>query len=278
MLYPFYILLQKPAIDCMSEDGYRLDRIKGEIEFRNVTFHYPSRPEVKVSADLPPGNSIFLFDDSFPEPRRACFSEAWLSSQQHGQGARFSGSALGCWSFLRHQTAFLCDTVMVGTVWQHVPAKGTLWHAAEMSMPGPVIATAGSVNCKALRAVKECSCAPLPPWRQRKAAHSEWAGGEVAEGSCCLCSCPLLICDFTAPLDQSSVQRSSCDVLICHPWWRKFSFPVPTEQIFLKAICSIGKLGSTSPAWIGFEMRLIPPFEQSISSHPFLIFLLSPQN
>ena len=76
MLYPFYILLQKPAIDCMSEDGYRLDRIKGEIEFRNVTFHYPSRPEVKVSADLPPGNSIFLFDDSFPEPRRACFSEA----------------------------------------------------------------------------------------------------------------------------------------------------------------------------------------------------------
>ena len=59
MLYPFYILLQKPAIDCMSEDGYRLDRIKGEIEFRNVTFHYPSRPEVKVSADLPPGTTAF---------------------------------------------------------------------------------------------------------------------------------------------------------------------------------------------------------------------------
>ncbi|XP_016860656.1 bile salt export pump isoform X6 [Homo sapiens] len=36
----------------MSEDGYKLDRIKGEIEFHNVTFHYPSRPEVKILNDL----------------------------------------------------------------------------------------------------------------------------------------------------------------------------------------------------------------------------------
>lgn len=32
----------------MSEDGYKLDKVRGEIEFHNVTFHYPSRPDVKV--------------------------------------------------------------------------------------------------------------------------------------------------------------------------------------------------------------------------------------
>lgn len=44
--------LQQPVIDCMSEDGYKLDRIKGEIEFHNVTFRYPSRPDVKVSVSI----------------------------------------------------------------------------------------------------------------------------------------------------------------------------------------------------------------------------------
>lgn len=39
-------------MDCMSGDGYKLDRIKGEIEFHNVTFHYPSRPEVKILNNL----------------------------------------------------------------------------------------------------------------------------------------------------------------------------------------------------------------------------------
>lgn len=32
----------------MSEAGYKLDRVKGDIDFHNVTFYYPSRPEVKV--------------------------------------------------------------------------------------------------------------------------------------------------------------------------------------------------------------------------------------
>lgn len=32
----------------MSDDGYKLDKVRGEIEFHNVTFHYPSRPDVKV--------------------------------------------------------------------------------------------------------------------------------------------------------------------------------------------------------------------------------------
>ncbi|XP_008542571.1 bile salt export pump isoform X2 [Equus przewalskii] len=48
----FETIDRKPIIDCMSEDGYKLDRIKGEIEFHNVTFHYPSRPEVQILNNL----------------------------------------------------------------------------------------------------------------------------------------------------------------------------------------------------------------------------------
>lgn len=48
----FQTIDRQPTIDSMSEDGYKLDRIKGEIEFHNVTFHYPSRPEVKVLNNL----------------------------------------------------------------------------------------------------------------------------------------------------------------------------------------------------------------------------------
>lgn len=40
---------QEPEIDCFAEDGHKLDKVKGDIEFHNVTFHYPSRPEVKVN-------------------------------------------------------------------------------------------------------------------------------------------------------------------------------------------------------------------------------------
>ncbi|XP_077607205.1 bile salt export pump isoform X1 [Crocuta crocuta] len=48
----FQTIDRQPIIDCMSEDGYKLDRIKGEIEFHNVTFHYPSRTEVKILSNL----------------------------------------------------------------------------------------------------------------------------------------------------------------------------------------------------------------------------------
>ncbi|XP_019113028.2 bile salt export pump [Larimichthys crocea] len=44
----FETIDREPEIDCLSEAGYKLDRVKGDIEFHNVTFHYPSRPEVKI--------------------------------------------------------------------------------------------------------------------------------------------------------------------------------------------------------------------------------------
>nr|DBA19799.1 TPA: hypothetical protein GDO54_015575 [Pyxicephalus adspersus] len=44
----FETIDKEPKIDCMSEEGYKLDKVKGEIEFHNITFHYPSRPEVKI--------------------------------------------------------------------------------------------------------------------------------------------------------------------------------------------------------------------------------------
>uniref|UniRef100_A0AAZ3NQ89 Bile salt export pump n=1 Tax=Oncorhynchus tshawytscha TaxID=74940 RepID=A0AAZ3NQ89_ONCTS len=40
----------EPDIDCLSEAGYKLDKVKGDIEFHNVTFHYPSRPEVVMQS------------------------------------------------------------------------------------------------------------------------------------------------------------------------------------------------------------------------------------
>ncbi|XP_034989142.2 bile salt export pump isoform X2 [Zootoca vivipara] len=48
----FETINKKPVIDCMSEDGYKLDKVRGEIEFHNVTFYYPSRPDVKILEKL----------------------------------------------------------------------------------------------------------------------------------------------------------------------------------------------------------------------------------
>ncbi|XP_035263466.1 bile salt export pump-like [Anguilla anguilla] len=48
----FETIEREPEIDCMSEAGYKLDRVKGDIEFHNVSFYYPSRPEVKILEQL----------------------------------------------------------------------------------------------------------------------------------------------------------------------------------------------------------------------------------
>ncbi|XP_075968054.1 bile salt export pump [Anarhichas minor] len=48
----FDTLDREPEIDCFSKEGHKLDKVKGDIEFHNVTFYYPSRPEVKILDDL----------------------------------------------------------------------------------------------------------------------------------------------------------------------------------------------------------------------------------
>uniref|UniRef100_UPI00398E631E bile salt export pump-like n=1 Tax=Pristiophorus japonicus TaxID=55135 RepID=UPI00398E631E len=44
----FETIDREPEIDCMSQEGYKLNKVKGDIEFHNVIFNYPSRPEVKI--------------------------------------------------------------------------------------------------------------------------------------------------------------------------------------------------------------------------------------
>ncbi|KAM6985033.1 bile salt export pump [Aplochiton taeniatus] len=48
----FDTIERDPEIDCFSEAGHKLEKVKGDIEFHNVTFYYPSRPEVKILDDL----------------------------------------------------------------------------------------------------------------------------------------------------------------------------------------------------------------------------------
>ncbi|KAM6979179.1 bile salt export pump [Tautogolabrus adspersus] len=43
---------REPEIDCFSEGGHKLENVKGDIDFHNVSFFYPSRPEVKILDDL----------------------------------------------------------------------------------------------------------------------------------------------------------------------------------------------------------------------------------
>ena len=40
--------LQVPPIDSASTEGERPDHLTGNVEFRNVKFRYPARPEVVV--------------------------------------------------------------------------------------------------------------------------------------------------------------------------------------------------------------------------------------
>ncbi|KAK0150911.1 Bile salt export pump [Merluccius polli] len=44
----FETIDREPEIDCFSEEGHKLDKVIGDIEFHDVTFHYPSRPDVKI--------------------------------------------------------------------------------------------------------------------------------------------------------------------------------------------------------------------------------------
>ncbi|XP_077454041.1 ATP-dependent translocase ABCB1-like [Stigmatopora argus] len=51
--YKIYsIIANKPTIDSYSESGFKPDSINGNLEFKNVHFTYPSRPDVKVLNNL----------------------------------------------------------------------------------------------------------------------------------------------------------------------------------------------------------------------------------
>uniref|UniRef100_A0A3Q4MRI3 ATP-binding cassette, sub-family B (MDR/TAP), member 11a n=1 Tax=Neolamprologus brichardi TaxID=32507 RepID=A0A3Q4MRI3_NEOBR len=48
----FETIDREPEIDCLSEEGHKLDKVQGDIEFHNITFYYPSRPDVKILDNL----------------------------------------------------------------------------------------------------------------------------------------------------------------------------------------------------------------------------------
>uniref|UniRef100_A0A3Q2C9A1 ATP-binding cassette, sub-family B (MDR/TAP), member 11a n=1 Tax=Cyprinodon variegatus TaxID=28743 RepID=A0A3Q2C9A1_CYPVA len=48
----FETIDREPEINCFSEEGHKLDKVKGDIEFHNVSFFYPSRPDVKILHNL----------------------------------------------------------------------------------------------------------------------------------------------------------------------------------------------------------------------------------
>ncbi|KAF3819179.1 hypothetical protein GH733_013329, partial [Mirounga leonina] len=48
----FQVIDKKPAIDNFSRKGYKPECIEGTVEFKNVSFSYPSRPSVKILKDL----------------------------------------------------------------------------------------------------------------------------------------------------------------------------------------------------------------------------------
>lgn len=46
-LLPLYFT-QQPSINSFSEEGFKPDMVKGDIEFKGIHFSYPSRQDVKV--------------------------------------------------------------------------------------------------------------------------------------------------------------------------------------------------------------------------------------
>lgn len=60
----FAIIDRVPPIDSSSNEGRVPDEMKGKISFKNIHFHYPSRPDVKIlqgiSFDVTPGQTVAL--------------------------------------------------------------------------------------------------------------------------------------------------------------------------------------------------------------------------
>ncbi|WVZ69174.1 hypothetical protein U9M48_018005 [Paspalum notatum var. saurae] len=64
----FGILDRKSKIDSTSNDGMTLDNVTGNIDFNNVSFKYPSRPDVQIFSDftlhIPSGKTVALVGES----------------------------------------------------------------------------------------------------------------------------------------------------------------------------------------------------------------------
>ncbi|KAI3935577.1 hypothetical protein MKW92_031820 [Papaver armeniacum] len=64
----FKILSSKPKIDSTSNGGLTLDSVEGAIDFHNVSFKYPSRPNVQIFKDfclnIPSGKTVALVGES----------------------------------------------------------------------------------------------------------------------------------------------------------------------------------------------------------------------
>uniref|UniRef100_A0A7S3GJN5 ATP-dependent transporter ycf16 n=1 Tax=Palpitomonas bilix TaxID=652834 RepID=A0A7S3GJN5_9EUKA len=64
----FAVIDRKPEIDSLSTKGKKLGGVRGEVEFRNVYFCYPSRPSVTVlngcSMCIPPAKTVALVGHS----------------------------------------------------------------------------------------------------------------------------------------------------------------------------------------------------------------------
>ncbi|CAO2197986.1 unnamed protein product, partial [Urochloa humidicola] len=64
----FSILDRKSKIDSSSNDGMVLENVTGNIDFNNVSFKYPSRPDVQIFSDftllIPSGKTVALVGES----------------------------------------------------------------------------------------------------------------------------------------------------------------------------------------------------------------------
>ncbi|XP_077124833.1 ATP-binding cassette sub-family B member 5-like isoform X1 [Ranitomeya variabilis] len=64
----FHTIDQASAINSFSTEGYKPDNIKGNVEFKNIHFCYPSRPKVQVlkgfSLKVKPGQTVALVGQS----------------------------------------------------------------------------------------------------------------------------------------------------------------------------------------------------------------------
>lgn len=64
----FSVINHKPTINLSKGNGVKPNSFKGNVQFRNVAFHYPSRADVPVSSNLLHLNYCFIknsFDLSY---------------------------------------------------------------------------------------------------------------------------------------------------------------------------------------------------------------------